>query len=55
MEEPQATETELEDGEIEDDGEFLQEIENTLIKTVSPKNIPKKCILFLVLKKYIYI
>lgn len=36
------TETELEEGEIEDDGQFLQEIEDTLTKKASPK-----CILFI--------
>ena len=37
--ESQSTETELEEGEIEDDGQFLQEIEATLGKKASPKCI----------------
>ena len=37
--ESQSTETELEEGEIEDDGQFLQEIEATLINKILPKRI----------------
>ena len=44
--ESQSTETELEEGEIEDDGQFLQEIEDTL-----KKKAPTKCILFIKILK----
>ena len=47
--ESQSTETELEEGEIEDDGQFLQEIE-LLGKKASPKCILSVTMLSLYLK-----